>query len=177
MPQDLILSLHQNPENNYTGEQSRASLCGNLARGLRQGGGTSGYRILADRTQGAGENSADASAMLDQVSAPNLKLAVSAAMLAKGNASAGDVEKQIQGKLGMWMVGAPYSDATGNNWPFTMPLNGASAGASALKYTALSPNTPIALDAVYGNVDEEYLRREAHRGPRNATVTPPRCVR
>jgi len=151
---DLILSLHQDPENNFTREQSQASFTDTLKTICAKAATTQATVYLRTGPKAPGKLAA-AIATIDAVGATNLKLAVSVAQLVKAKTDPKEIEQQLRGKVGLWLASLPYSDATGNNWTLTQALHGRDNG-SALAYMAAAKDVPILLDAVYPSGDDEY---------------------
>jgi hypothetical protein len=153
---DLILSLHRFPENNFTDEQTRAAFTATLkavAAQAAERGVTLHLRV------GFGKppwSLAESFEWLDRVGAPNLKLAVCTALLDQ-NPPAPEVATRLKDKLGLWLVAASNNDVAGKMWDAHGPIHSARNPEALARLLALSPGTPIVLDALYANQDEEYL--------------------
>jgi len=93
---------------------------------------------------------------LDRVGAPNLKLAVSAALLA-GKPPSAQVVARLKDSLGLWLVAASRSDAAGRPWDAHAPIHSMPNLEWLAQLLILSPGTPTILDALYASQDEEYL--------------------
>jgi hypothetical protein len=152
--QDLILSLHRYPENNFTEAQSRTAFTATLktlagwaaARGL-----TLHLRLAFGKPPGTVGEGLD---WLDRVGAANLKLAVSTALLAHSPPAA---QGRLTATLGLWLVAGSRSDVAGNLWDTHAPIHSALKKDALAQALALCPNAPLVLDAVYASQDEEYL--------------------
>jgi hypothetical protein len=153
---DLIISLHRDPENNFTAEQTRASFVATLkalasqasARGvtlhLRVGFGKAPWSL------------AEALELLDRIGAPNLKLAPSTALLEGQQVSVG-VTARLKDKLGLWLVATARRDAGGKIWDAHAPIHSARDLDALIRCLAISPATLAVLDAVLDDHDAEYL--------------------
>ena len=153
---DLILSLHRYPENNFTDEQSRAAFTATLktlAGQAAERGVTLHLRVGFGKPPGS---LAEGFEWLDRVGAPNLKLAVSTAMLEQ-KPPAPEVTTRLKDKLGLWLVAASNRDVAGKLWDAHGPIHSAPNAEALARLLALSPGTPSVLDALYANQDEEYL--------------------
>lgn len=153
---DLILSLHRYPENNFTDEQSRAAFTATLktlAGQAAERGVTLHLRVGFGKPPGS---LAEGFEWLDRVGAPNLKLAVSTAMLEQ-KPPAPEVTTRLKDKLGLWLVAASNRDVAGKLWDAHGPIHSAPNAEALARLLALSPGTPSVLDALYANQDEDYL--------------------
>ena len=61
----------------------------------------------------------------------------------------------------MWIVGAPARDVAGHVSSVNAPLAGCDQVQPLAELLAGSPDTPVVLDGVYRNQDEEYLDARA----------------
>jgi hypothetical protein len=98
----------------------------------------------------------DALRLLDRLNAGNLRLAVSTALLADAEPPA-DLAQTLPPRLGAWLVAAPRVDLAGRLWDAHAPIHTAPAANCIARWLALSPRTPLLLDAIYSGPDEEYL--------------------
>lgn len=153
---DLVLSLHRNPENNFTGEQENAgytSTLKNLAAQAAARGVTLHLRVGPGKPP---RNFAEAFHYLDPVDAPNLKLAVGTAML-----ESKPLDKQLlarmKGRVGIWLVAAQQTDIGGKVWDNHAPLHSMRDSKATAQWIATAPGASKVLDGVYGNQDDEYL--------------------
>ena len=157
---DLILSLHRNPENNFTDEQTRAAFTATLkalAGRAAEHGVTLHLRVGFGKPPGT---VAEGLAWIGRVNAPNLKLAVSTASLEQQPAS-GEAAARLKDKLGLWLVAASRKDAADKVWDTHTPINLRRSLNDLAGWLALSPGTPAILDAFLANQDEEYLEAVA----------------
>jgi hypothetical protein len=153
---DLILSLHRYPENNFTDEQSRAAFTATLkalAAQAAERGVTLHLRVGFGKPP---SNLAEGFEWLDRAGAPNVKLAVSTALL-KQMPTAADTVSRLKDKLGLWLVAASAKDVADKMWDEHVPIASARSTESLERLLALSSGTPALLDALYANQDEEYL--------------------
>jgi len=153
---DLILSLHRNPENNFTDDQTRAAFTATLktlAAQAAQRGVTLHLRVGPGKPPG---NMAEGLEWLSRVNAPNLKLALSTASL-EGQPPSAETASRLKDKLGFWLVAASRQDAAGKLWDAHAPLHLQRSPDDLAKWLALSPATPTVLEAICANQDEEYL--------------------
>ena len=158
---NLILSLHRDPENNFTREQTLASFESTL-RVLCARAGERGITLyLRMSTKSV---ALDALARLaDAIGAPNLKLAPSLALLIDSGTPPAAVAA-LGARLGLWLVAAPARDTNGATWTTHAPL-AAPAGAleKARPFLDAAPELPMLFDAAYDEPDAEY---------RDAALTP-----
>jgi hypothetical protein len=162
---DLILSLHRYPENNFTGEQTQAAFIKtlrHLARLAEQQSVTLHLRLTFGKPPWS---LAQASQWLDQVGAPNLRLAACTALLAQTKPSA-ESARILKAKLGLWLVAAPQKDVAGRLWNAHGSLQAQEMPAMA-QWLDLAPNAPRLLDGVYDTQDQEYLDARALRQASN----------
>ena len=157
---DLILSLHRNPENNFTDEQTRQAFTATL-KGLASQAAEHG--ITLHLRIGFGKppwNVAEGLEWLSRVNAPNLRLALRTASLGQELPSA-EATTHLKDKLGLWLVAASQRDAAGKVWDMHSPVHLQHSPEYLAKWLALSPGSPAVLDAVLANQDEEYLEAVA----------------
>ncbi len=152
---DLILSLHRHPENNFTDDQTREAFTATLKVLASQ---AAERGITLHLRTGSGKpprNLAEGFEWLNRVSAPNLRLALSTALL--GQEPPPSEAARLKDKLGLWLVAASRRDAAGKVWDTHAPAHLQPSSGVLAKWLALSPGTPVILDALLGNQDEEYL--------------------
>ncbi len=153
---DLILSLHHNPETNFTDAQSRAALTATL-KALASEAAAHGVTLHLRIAPGKPPRSlSDGLAWLDRVGAGNVKLAVSVALLANSLPSSETVAR-LKDTLGLWLVSGARKDVAGTTWDVHAPIHSALKPESLGQCLALAPNAPMLLDARYADLDEEYL--------------------
>ena len=153
---DLMLSLHRHPENNFTDDQTRAA----FTAALKALAGEAAKRgVTLHLRVGSGKpprSVAEGLEWIGRVNAPNLKLAVSTVLLEHQPPSA-ETAARLKDKLGLWLLAASRKDAAGKTWDTHAPIHLRRSTEDPAKSLALSPATPIVLDALYANQDEEYL--------------------
>jgi hypothetical protein len=161
---DLILCLHRQPENNFTAEQSRAALTATLktlagwaaARNL-----TLHLRLASPKPP---RTVAESLEWLDRVGAPNLKLAISTALLDPGSLPA-QVKSRLKTAVGLWLVAGSRRDGSFNLWDDHAPIHSQPERDSLAQAIALCPNAPLLLDGVYPSQDDEYQAVAEWRRP------------
>ncbi len=152
---DLILSLHRYPENNFSDEQTRAAFTAtlkSLASQAAERGVTLHLRIGFGKPPGGLAEGLD---QLDRVGAPNLKLAVCTAMLGQ-KPPAAETSARLKEKFGFWLVAASRKDVAGKMWDAHAQIHEGQGLEPLARLLALSPGTPVLLDALYADQDEEY---------------------
>jgi hypothetical protein len=147
---DLILRVHRAPETNFTDAQMHAAVETTLRSLASQA--TEHHVTLHLRTG----NLQTANRWLEKVDAKNLRIAASLAALDAGKPSAA-VAAIVKQKLGFWLAAAPRKDVAGRLWDVHAPLFRFGDLAHMGRWTALVPDAPMVLDAVYDGPDEEYL--------------------
>jgi hypothetical protein len=153
---DLILTLHREPENNFTSDQTRAGFTAtlkSLAAEAAKRGVTVNLRVGSAKPP---RNVAEGLEWLGRVISPNLKLALSTASLER-QPPAGEAAAQFKDKLGLWLVAASRRDAAAEVWDTHAPVHRQLSLESLARWLALSPRAPAILDALLANQDEEYL--------------------
>jgi hypothetical protein len=152
---DLILSLHRFPENNFSDERSRAAFTTTLKALASQAAArtvTLHLRLTLGKPPWSLTEALD---WLDRVTAPNLKLAPSTALLA-GHPPTPEIAVRLKPALGLWLVAAARRDLSGDLWDAHSPIN-SQLSTFDPQLLSLSRSIPLLLDAVYTNQDEEYL--------------------
>lgn len=156
--QNLIISLHRFPENNFTGEQSwdsfRSTLC-ELCKDADARGITVHLRMSPNKPP---RNIKEAIQFIDHVGAKNFRLAPSIAMLLAEKVKPKDVSELLKDKVGLWLASTPDFDIGGHLWTVNAPLaSGNWKHTLAADFLLIATDAPVVLDAVYKNYDEEYL--------------------
>lgn len=158
---DLILSLHRDPETNFTHEQTTAS----FEQTLRELCGRADARKVTLHLRAESgkppESIAEAARYIERVGAANLRMAVGTATLPIDRAMAENVKPTIETKLGLWLVASAASDLSGTTWNRSMPIAGRESASRLGALMSISPETPVLLDAVYDTLDAEYLDARA----------------
>jgi hypothetical protein len=153
---DLVFSLHRHPENNFTDEQTRASFVTTLKALASQ---AAARGVTLHLRVGFGKppwNVAEALELLDRIGAPNLKLALSTALLEQQSPSP-EIAARLKDQLGLWLIAASRRDAAGKIWDAHAPIHSASDLDALICWLAISSATPAVLDAVLDDHDSEYL--------------------
>ena len=171
---DLLLSLHRQPENNFTGEQTKTAFekaLRELSEAAAQRGITVYLRLAPDKPPAS---LAEAMQLLDRVGAPNLKLAPSVALWLRQKPT---LPAGLAPRVGLWLLSGPASDLAGAPWSYQQPL--ATADCAPIRtMIAAAPQAPWALDAVFADQDAEYreittLEKELGRvSPTSASPEP-----
>jgi hypothetical protein len=153
---DLILSLHRQPENNFSGPQTQEGFektLRKLAADAAPLGVTLHLRMASGKPPWTLQ---DMLALIGKVSAENLRIAASTGLLSRTNLSI-EATGVLQARLGLWLVAASQTDQTGKLWDAHAPLHRGADRTGIARWMALAPGAPILLDAVLANQDEEYL--------------------
>jgi hypothetical protein len=98
-----------------------------------------------------------AAKLVEQVGAPNLKLAPSLALLTGSSAQPAGTLRSWSDKIGLWLVSGARRDLAGQLWDAHAPLHQAAALEQGRSWLTLTPAVPLALDAHYAGPDEEFL--------------------
>jgi hypothetical protein len=153
---DLILPLHRHPENNITEEQARSGFTATLKM-IAEEAAVRGVTLHLRVAPGKPPRSlAEGLTWLDRIGAPNVKLAVSTALLAN-NRPPSEIAARLKDKLGLWLVSAARKDVAGTTWNVHAPIHAAMPPGTLAQCLGLEPNLPMLLDAQYADADEEYL--------------------
>ena len=153
---DLVLSFHRHPENNFTGEQTQVAFEKTL-KFLAEVAAAHDVTLHLRLSPGKPPwNLREASQMLDRVGSANLRLAVNPIFQSE-LARSGDVAQPLLAKLGLWLVAGQRSDLAGTRWDAHTPIHESLTAEEMGRRLALSPGTPIVLDALYRDESEEYL--------------------
>ena len=153
---DLILTLHREPENNFTGDQTRAFFTATLKALAAEAAKRSVMLHLRVGSAKPPRNVTEGLEWLERVNAPNLRLALSTALLER-QPPAAEGSARLKDKLGLWLVAASRRDAAGKVWDTHAPVHLQHSTENLAQWLALSPGTPAILDALLSNQDEEYL--------------------
>jgi hypothetical protein len=154
---DVILSLHRQPENGFTRDQTWLSFAKTLRRiceKAREHQATVHLRL----TVGAPTQDLSRVAELaGQVPAPNFRLAPSTALLLSRKNAVAEFPEQLKDKVGLWLLSASRTDLAGRVWNVNAPIRECNDRHALAHILALAPEAPLVFDAVYNNLDEEYL--------------------
>jgi hypothetical protein len=99
---------------------------------------------------------AEALELLDRIGAPDLKLALSTALLERQPPSP-EITARLKDQLGLWLIATSRRDAVGKIWDAHAPIHSGSDLDALSRWLAISPATPAVLDAVLDDQDAEYL--------------------
>jgi hypothetical protein len=155
--QDLILSLHRYPENNFTEEQSWQSFertLRHLCERARRREVTVHLRL---RVSMPPENLKKGVEFVSRVGAPNLRLAPSTAFLLARKTDLQEATRLLGGQVGLWLVDTPQMDIAGQVWNGNGLIRGYQDSQSLAKILAIAPEALLVFDALCKNHDEEYL--------------------
>jgi hypothetical protein len=153
----LIFSLHRQPENNFTREQTWQSFAKTLRRVCEK---AAERRATVHLRLSVGAPSQDfrrVAALLDQVGAPNLHLAPGTALLLSRKNDLAEFSEQLKGKIGLWLLSTPRTDVAGRVWDANAPIHECNDRRALAQILTLAPEAPLVFDAMYKNPDEEYL--------------------
>ncbi|HUW60175.1 MAG TPA: hypothetical protein VMZ06_04140 [Candidatus Bathyarchaeia archaeon] len=153
---DLVLSLHRTPENNFTGEQTRASFIATLKQICDKAAAADiTVHLRMSPKDGRGLNAIFK--IVSEVAAPNLRVAPSVALLSEGNATPNKVAPELKEKVGAWLVSGLHRDSIGDAlWSTNAPAAGQADPEQLRAWVRLNPDAPVIFDAVYVTQDEEY---------------------
>jgi hypothetical protein len=153
---DLLVSLHRSPENNFTPEQTEEAFERTI-RTLAAHAATRQVTLHLRMTLGKPPwNLPEAAHFLDRVGAPNLRLAASAALLPE-TPKRTDLAQLILPRIGVWLCAGRREDWSGKLWDVHTPLTWTQSTPQVLAWLKLSAKTPVLFDAIYPNLDAEYL--------------------
>jgi hypothetical protein len=153
---DAVLSLHRVPENNFDRVETRQSFEETL-RAICAQAAVRDIQIYLRASTKYGIALGDLVQFIEQVKAPNLKLAASVALLLEQEIEADAFADIIGSTLGLWLVSAPAHDIAGRRWSTNAPIAGYGEAERLAQLLATAPDVPLLLDAVYTNQDAEYL--------------------
>ncbi|MDE3179299.1 MAG: hypothetical protein KGM47_06520 [Acidobacteriota bacterium] len=154
---DLILSLHRYPENNFTYAQcwqSFETTLRNICERARDRQLMVHLRLGLNKPP---EDLSKAAAFIERVGAPNLRLAPSTAFLLVKKTDPSEARKALEGKVGLWLVDTPRFDVVGRVWNGHAPIRGYKEKRTLANILRIDPEAPFVLDVAYKNHDEEYL--------------------
>lgn len=153
---NLVLCLHRTPENNITHEETQDSFV-NTLRAISELAAAQNITIYLRMSMKAVTSVGEAAKLLDRVNAPNLCIAASTALMMSQGNEPDYVREQLGDRLGLWLASAPAKDTNDRLWTVHARLADTSTDQARLSsLLATAPGSPIALDAVFNNPDEEY---------------------
>lgn len=153
---DLLISLHREPENNFTAEQTRDSLQSTIKRVCAE---ARPRGITVHIRMGLGKPPSTIAAgaeFLRQVNAPNLRLAPSTGVLAAQRATPADPANLPPDKVDLWLVASPGYDAGGKAWTANGRLADSNRPGEIRAFLERASGKTLVLDAVYDTVEDEY---------------------
>jgi hypothetical protein len=154
---DLVISMHREPENNYTSEQYVASTDATIREICRRAETQQTIVYLRIYPGKLPSKPVDAFQALQRIGAANLRLAPSTASLVNSDAAGSDLPAEVRKAIGLWMVGAPAYDLAGRLWNAHQPICSNQDRQRLTQLLDLAPDTPIVFDVLYENSDAEYL--------------------
>lgn len=151
--EDLVLSLHRYPENNFTAEQTENSFVETLLK-ICKSASKRNIKIYLRICKGNPPwNIDDAVKYLELVNKDNFFLASSIALFVDSGIKI-DALKELKDKIKMWMVGATKYDISGHLWNINASIAGRS---DVIEIISSIPQAIIVLDGIYNNKDTEYI--------------------
>ncbi len=151
---DLMVCLHRQPEVKFTAEETWSSFHQTLGE-LASRAQAKGITVYLAITLKAEQNLEKVATLLREIGAPNLKLAPSIALLARQKQGSA-LPSELLPQIGLWLASATAQDFNGKNWSAQMPLCCIESDAPWREWLAATPGIPVALNAVYSNLDDEY---------------------
>ena len=150
--QDLILSLHRQPENSFTREQTMMSFEETLKK-ICTDAAARNIKVYLRETRKFYLPSEELFALLRRTGATNLFLAMS---LAAWSENGLDVSEQDLPLIGLWLLASSERDAAGKIWTVHAPAAKHGNPSRLVSLLRTKPFIPVVFDGVYGNADEEY---------------------
>jgi len=150
--QDLILSLHRQPENSFTREQTMMSFEETLKK-ICTDAASRNITVYLRETQKFYLPSKELFVLLRRTGATNLFLAMS---LAAWSEDGLDVSEQDLPLIGLWLLASSERDAAGKIWTVHAPAAKRGEPSRLVSLLRTKPSIPVVFDGVYGNADEEY---------------------
>ena len=148
---DLILCLNRVPENSFSPKQTLDASETTLREFCAEAAAKDVTVYLRNSTKFSLPLDGYAS-LLERVAAPNLRLAVSTALLPEHTPE----RAALAEKIGLWLASASAKDAAGRIWTTQQRVTGSDVLENWAAWARENPGIPTALDAVYANADEEY---------------------
>jgi hypothetical protein len=154
---DLILSMHSQPEVDFTSQQHLASTDATLKEICRRAESrhiTVYLRVCPGKPPAT---LADALGSLKRLGIANLRLAVGTGLLVASDPVAKELAAEARGKIGLWMAGQPALDIDGRLWSVHQRIADSEKRQQLAHVLAIAPDAPVVLDVFYENHDAEYL--------------------
>jgi len=153
----LIFSLHRQPENNFTREQTWQSFAQTLRRVCEKAAEQKATVHLRLSVGAPSQDFRRVAALLDQVGAPNLRLAPSTALFLSRTNAVAEFTESLKEKVGLWLLSSVRVDVAGRAWDANAPIHECNDRRALAQILALAPEAPMVFDALYKNHDDEYL--------------------
>jgi len=154
---DLILSMHSQPEVDFTSQQYVASTDATLKEICRRAESRQMTVYLRVCPGKPPANLADARESLKRLGMANLRLAVNTGLLAASGPVAKELAAEARGKIGLWMAGQPALDIDGRLWSVHQRIADPEKRQQLAQILAIAPDAPVVFDVLYENHDAEYL--------------------
>jgi hypothetical protein len=151
--QNLIVSFHRGPENNYTKEQTRADLEAALKEVCAKAAEKGVMVYFRQKLQSIPLE--EMARIAERTGASNLRLAPSLGVMLDLGRKPEEVAA-VKEKIGLWLVSAPAMDVNGTSWSRQTPLADSTLGEQAGALLKTAPEVPVLLDAAYVDGDAEY---------------------
>ena len=157
---DLILSLHRFVENNFTREQFWSSVDSTvfeICRKARDRHITVHLRNKIPGRRSVLRSLKEEVEFLNRIHAPNLRLALSSALLIANKEYLKNAASLLKDKVGLTIVSTPEFDVADSLWNVNGSLATYKQKDILSEILSIAPNVPVMLDGLYANQDEEYL--------------------
>jgi hypothetical protein len=154
---ELILSLNRRPENGFTRDQTWQSFAQTLRRICERARAQQATVHLRLSVGAPSEDLRRVVELAGRVDALNFRLAPSTALLLSRKNDMAEFPEQIKDKVGLWLLSFPRTDLAGRVWDANAPIRECNDRRALAQILALAPEAPLVFDAVYKNLDEEYL--------------------
>jgi hypothetical protein len=158
---DLIVSLHRQPENNYTGAQTQTDFDKTMRQICKD---AEARRITVHLRMSPGKPPWGLQAAVDfleRVAADNLRLAPSVAMLLADQTDPTKAADIVRNKVDLWLVAASEHDVAGRLWNTHAGITKFGRKNNMAAILGIVADKPTILDAVYPDKDAEYLDARA----------------
>lgn len=158
---EIILPLHRFPENNFTQEQTWNSFKETFISLCKISEKYDIHLNLRVRFGIPPYNLASAMEFIRNVGASNLKIALNTSVLLAEGSDLKSQWNQIKGKIGLWLISGSEKDIDGKYWNFSVPVSSSKERGKIFELITTDTEVPVALDAIYGTLDDEYLDAKA----------------
>jgi hypothetical protein len=153
----LILSLNRQPENAFTRDQTWQSFAQTLRRICEKARAQQATVYLRLAVGAPTQDLKRVAALAGQVGASNFRLAPSTALFLSRKYDMAEFTEKLKDKVGMWLLSSPRTDLAGRVWDANAPIRECADRRALAQILALAPEAPVVFDAVYKNLDDEYL--------------------